>query len=373
MPEALSLLGHSVTVIDYDDTWASTRQGAGTFPKIHRAYSQAAVTLIRPRMVRLPWISRVSGAMASGIEVNRALRRRKIDVVLLYGLPTVGVQVLLAAHAVGIPVVFRSIDVSHALVPNPLLVPLTKILERIVFRSVKFNIALTPHLQSYIHSYGVPEAAIRLLPSGVDAEMFSPGPRNTELLRQWGIGNDDPVVLFMGTIYRFSGLHVVLQGFGRILSKHSKAKLLVVGPGEDEVRLRGLAERLGLRDSVVFTGMQPYSILPDVIRSSDVCINPFELNDVTRNILPTKLFQYMTCAKPVLATPLPGTQTFLSGEDEGVVYAELPDFNDRLAALLSDSRRREILGRSGRAAGLKYEWRAIAETVSAWLEEARRV
>jgi glycosyltransferase involved in cell wall biosynthesis len=176
----------------------------------------------------------------------------------------------------------------------------------------------------------------------------------------------------MGTIYPFSGLDTVIRGFDSILARHANAKLLIVGSGEDENRLRQLAKSHHVGDHVIFTGMQPYAILPDVIRSSDVCINPFQLNGVTRNILPTKLFQYMACAKPVLATSLPGTRTFLSGEEHGVVYAELPDFNNQLVELLSDANRCEILGKRGHEAALNYDWQRIAETMSTWLEEASR-
>ena len=323
-------------------------------------------------MVRLPLVSRLSGAISSGIEVLRALHHKKFDVVLLYGLPTVGVQTLIAARAFRIPVVFRAIDVSHALVPSAVLVPITKILERIVYTSVAFNVVLTPHLKRYIGSYGIPDSRIRLLPSGVDAKMFSPGPRNPEVLQKWGIGEQDLVVLFMGTIYKFSGLDVVIEGFDRVLSQHKNAKLLVVGAGEDEFRLKAMAKDRGVSGNVVFTGMQPYSILPDVIRSSDVCINPFELNDITRNILPTKLFQYMTCAKPILATELPGTRTFLPGEEEGVVYSELATFTNQLIALLSDKNKRELLGIRAHDAALQYDWHTIAKTMSDWLEEATR-
>jgi glycosyltransferase involved in cell wall biosynthesis len=321
-------------------------------------------------MIRLPWLSRISGAATSGLEVIRVLREKKVDVILLYGLPTVGVQTLTAARAFGVPIVFRAIDVSHQLVQNRVLVPPTKILERIVFNSVDFNVALTPHLKQYIQSYGVPESAIRLLPSGVDAKMFSPGPRQPELLARWGIGPDDLVILFMGTIYSFSGLDTVIRRFDSVRAQHKNAKLLIVGSGEDEAKLRSLAEQCGLSQSVIFTGMQPYSILPEVIRSSDVCINPFQLNGITRNILPTKLFQYMTCSKPVLATSLPGTVTFLAGEDQGIVYTELKDFNDQLSALLSDTNKREILGCRAREAAKEYDWHSLGKMMSSWLEEA---
>jgi glycosyltransferase involved in cell wall biosynthesis len=139
--------------------------------------------------------------------------------------------------------------------------------------------------------------------------------------------------------------------------------------GEDESRLRRLAADIGVADHVIFTGMMPYSSLPELIRSSDICINPFELNSITRNILPTKLFQYMTCEKPVLATPLPGTQTFLAGEEHGIVYASLDDFNEVLINLLADPVRCGQLGQRGREAAQSYDWKQIARTMASWLAE----
>jgi glycosyltransferase involved in cell wall biosynthesis len=375
LPEILSILGHEITIIDYNDSWQDEANGrrlhlqSTVYRNIHRAYPEASITVRRPALIRLPILSRLSGAITAGIEIIRVMQEQRPDVVLLYGLPTVGVQCLLAARNFDVPIVFRAIDVSHELVPNRLLVPATKFLENFVFNAVDFNIALTPHLKKYILSYGVPERRVRLLPSGVDAEMFSPGERNNALMAQWGIGPEDPVILFMGTIYRFSGLDRVIHEFARVLARHPKAKLLIVGSGEDEARLKALVAGQHLTNSVIFTGLQPYSILPDVIRSSDICINPFELNGITENILPTKLFQYMMCEKPVLATSLPGTRTFLSGEEQGVVYATLETFTGQLIDLLQDGARRAVLGKRACNTAKVYDWRGIAQTLVSWLSE----
>jgi glycosyltransferase involved in cell wall biosynthesis len=367
------MLGHEVTIVDYNDTWSTDRESGmrlrtRVHKDVHRAYPEASVTVRRPGIIRAPILSRISGAVTGAIEVVRAIKQDRNDIVLLYALPTVGLQSILAARTFGVPIVFRSIDVTHQLVPHPSLVPLTRILEKIVFNKVDLNIALTPHLKSYILSYGVPEARVQLLPSGVDAEMFSPGPRNTSLLERWGISTDDRVILFMGTIYKFSGLDRVIEDFPGLLSRCRRAKLLILGVGEDEPRLKELAARAGVADSVVFTGLQPYSLLPDVIRSADVCINPFELNGITQNILPTKLFQYMACAKPVLATSLPGTLTFLAGEQQGIVYSSLSDFNRILGDLLLDEPRCEELGRRGNAAAQDYDWKVIAKNMAGLLQ-----
>ena len=376
LPEILSMLGHEVTIIDYDDSWKVSTNGSRTGletrirENVHRAYPDASVTVRRPGMIRLPVLSRLSGAITSGLESYRFLRDHTPDAVLLYGLPTVGVQALLAARQFDVPVLFRSIDVLNQLVPWRVLVPPTRILERYVYRRVNAIVPVTLHLKNHILAYGVPESKIRVLPSGVDTDLFSPGPRNPGLLRGWGIGENDPVILFMGTIYRFSGLDRIINDFPRLLSRYPSARLLIVGRGEDEERLKALAASRGLSQNIVFGGLQPYSALPDIIRSSDVCINPFELNSVTRDILPTKLFQYLACGKPVVATELPGTVPFLGGEEHGMVYASVDACLDRVAELLGNSAVCRQLGERGRDISVgKYQWRSIAETMVSWMKE----
>jgi glycosyltransferase involved in cell wall biosynthesis len=115
--------------------------------------------------------------------------------------------------------------------------------------------------------------------------------------------------------------------------------------------------------------MQPYSALPDFIRSSDICINPFELNSITEKILPTKLFQYLGCGKPVVATRLPGTVPFLSGEEDGVLYTNLEDTVPMLAKLLSNPVACSELGTRGVTAARRYDWTEIAKQMASWLQE----
>jgi phosphatidylinositol alpha-1,6-mannosyltransferase len=174
----------------------------------------------------------------------------------------------------------------------------------------------------------------------------------------------------MGTIYRFSGLDTVIRDLPILLQKHPGARLLIVGWGEDELRLKALAQETGVSANVIFTGLQPYSLLPDLLRSADVCINPFELNAITRDILPNKLFQYLASGRPLLATPLPGTLPFLQGEDQGVVYSELQNFVQELSKLLGDSDRCRSLGRNAELYTRRnLDWREIAAKMVTLMQE----
>jgi glycosyltransferase involved in cell wall biosynthesis len=303
------------------------------------------------------------------VDIVRVMRSGKFDAVLLYGLPTVGIQALFAARSFRIPIFFRSIDILNRLVPFPVLRLPTRILEAFIYRRVAAVSCVTPHLKDYVESYGVPPSRVEVLPSGVDTRLFSPGPRDQSLLARWGIGSADPVVFFMGTIYSFSGLDRVIREFGQVLQNHPRARLLIAGVGEDHEKLERLSSETGLQDHVIFTGFQPYSVLPGLIRSSDLCINPFELNAITRDILPTKLFQYLACGKPVLMTELPGTLPFLKGPEDGVVYSSLEGFVAAVSALLSDRPRLDELGRNAlRVAQRDYDWQSIAIRLLDWIK-----
>jgi glycosyltransferase involved in cell wall biosynthesis len=367
LPEILTILGHTVTIIDYDDSWQATtgqpavRFGTRVLKGTHKAYPEASVTVRTPGMIRLPVVSRISGAIASSVDIVRVMRSGKFDAVLLYAIPTVGLQALWAARAFRIPIFFRSIDILNRLVPFPVLRPLTRKLESFIYRRVDAISCVTPHLKDYVESYGVPPSRVEVLPSGVDTRLFSPGPREEALLAQWGIGPGDPVIFFMGTLYSFSGLDRVIREFGTVLEKHPRARLLVAGVGEDRERLEKLASEPGVREHVIFTGLQSYAALPALIRSSDLCINPFELNAITRDILPTKLFQYLACGKPVLMTELPGTLPFLKGPEDGVVYAATD--------LLSDRARLDVLGKNAlRVAQRDFDWEGIARRLLDWIK-----
>src|SRR5207247_10215993 len=110
--------------------------------------------------------------------------------------------------------------------------------------------------------------------------MFSPGPRDTRLFQEWGIDPEDEIILFMGTIYKFSGLDRIIRDFPRLLSRHGRAKLLIVGSGEDEERLKAITFETVMSRNVVFGGLQHYYTLPEFIRSSDVCIIPLVIHDI---------------------------------------------------------------------------------------------
>lgn len=353
LSELLCRSGHRVYAIDYESKWGKhSTMGIGTlktrvFDGIGRAYPDASVTLRRPGFIRIPGLSRLTAFLTHYWEIQRTIRDKAIEVIVLYSVPTNGLQTVYLARKFGIPVIFRSIDVLNQLVPYPVLRPITHLLERKVYSSVDLILTLTPRLSQYVINMGASETRVKLLPPGVETGLFHPGVDCTDIRQKWDINEQDKVILFIGTLFEFSGLDAFISRFREVIREIPEAKLLIVGDGPQRLRLEKIIAELGLKKQVSITGYQPYQDMPRYINLAAVCINPFLVNKTTRDIIPTKVLQYLACGKGVVCTPLPGTKALLPPVSSGMIYAsDIDEIIDKVIHLLKSPRYRQQLGQA---------------------------
>ena len=370
--EQMSLLGHQVFAIDYEDRWQrenifnllslKTRE----FPNVSRTVPGASVHLIRPGFIRIPGVSRLSAAFTHYGEIRRVLKEKNIDVILLYSVPTNGLQTVYLARKLGIPVVFRSIDILHRLVRYPLLRPITRFLEKRVYLKVDKILAIAPRYVNYLLQMGVPEAKIKLVLMPIDTSLFRPREESGELRQKWGLAEGDKVIVFIGTLFEFCGLDRFISLLPGIVAEVPQARLLIVGDGPQRPKLERLIAKLNLERHVIITGFQPYPTMPQYINMAALCINTFLNTRETTDIFPGKILQYLACGKATVATPLRGITSIVPGESGGVVYADLDDMGETVVNLLKLPPRRRELGQ----AGLEYIQRNHSyELISRQFEE----
>ena len=356
LSELLSLSGHHVYVIDYESMWKRERfldfgsLHTKVISNVNRAYPNAKVELRRPGFIKIPGLSRFSALFTQYREIRRTIKEKKIDAIVLYSVPTSGLQAINLAKKYNIPVVFRSIDVLNQMVTSPLLRPLTRLLEKRVYSRADFIFALTPKMSKYVTDLGANSSRVGLLLIPVDTDMFRPMPDSGEIRRKWGLGAEDAVVLFIGTLFDFSGLDTLIRRFPEVLKEVPPAKLLIVGDGPQRPKLEKIVTETGMQKQVIITGFQPYNTMPRYINTSALCINTFLVNDTTRDIFPSKIVQYLACAKAVVATRLPGMAAVINGEEQGVIYSDDVDgVPGKIIALLKSPERRKKLEQAGLA------------------------
>ena len=377
LSESLSLLGHQVYAIDYQE--ARGRNGVfdlrnlktKEFNGVSRAFSGASVCLRRPGFIKIPGLSRLSASFTHYLEIQKTIKDKSIDAIVLYGVATNGLQTTYLARKFNIPVVFRSIDILNQLAPYPALRPITRFLEKRVYSKVDMILTLTPKLSDYVIGKGAGKSRVKLLPMPVDTGLFHPLIDFSEIRQQWGLNEEDKVILFIGTLFDFSGLDALIPRFAEVIKQIPQAKLLIVGDGPQRPKLEGIIADLGLQKQVIITGFQPYETMPQYINLAALCINTFLTTEATRDIFPGKIVQYLACGKAVIATSLPGMIAVIPGEQQGVVYTNNTDDMVReMVSLLKSTERRQKLERNGLNYVMQvHSYDKIARQLEASLEE----
>jgi glycosyltransferase involved in cell wall biosynthesis len=123
----------------------------------------------------------------------------------------------------------------------------------------------------------------------------------------------------MGWLYHFSGLKEVEIALSKLDDKN--IKLLIVGDGDAFNALQMIREQYGLHDNVIMTGKQPFEDIPKFIASADICILPAYNNEIMKDIVPIKMYEYLAMGKPVITTKLLGIMKEF-GEGHGVIYVD---------------------------------------------------
>jgi glycosyltransferase involved in cell wall biosynthesis len=227
-------------------------------------------------------------------------------------------------------------------------------------------------MKKYVIGLGADPAKAGLLLIPVDTAMFRPAAPLPDLRKKWGIGEDEKIVLFIGTLFDFCGLDILIRRFPEVLKEVPEARLLIVGDGPQRSKLEKTIAETGQHTRVTITGFQPYNTMPQYINMATLCINSFLTTDITRDIFPSKIVQYLACGKAVVATRLPGMEAVISGEGQGVLYANsVENMPAPLIDLLKDTARRQRLEQAGLAyARERHSNETVAHQLEGKLAEA---
>ena len=123
-----------------------------------------------------------------------------------------------------------------------------------------------------------------------------------------GIGADEFVIGFAGSVERWYAIDDMIRALPDLIRHHTGTRLLIVGGSlftDYQAELKILAEKLGVSDRIIFTGIKPYHELPRFIACMDACTIPLSPPQWGEIALPNKFFEYSACGKPIVMRPIP--------------------------------------------------------------------
>jgi glycosyltransferase involved in cell wall biosynthesis len=164
---------------------------------------------------------------------------------------------------------------------------------------------ITEEMRDYCtKTFNLPEHPSSVWSSGVDFEHFKPMPvpENSQKFR----------LMYHGKVDVHRGIHHIVEALG-ILNRDD-IELVLLGATNEMSELKSLAERLNLADRVFFHPTVPYDEVPDWINRVDAGVLPFPAWPPWNTCSPIKLFEYLACGKPVVATSIPAHKSVLGGK-----------------------------------------------------------
>ena len=154
-PELLALKGHEVTFLEFDEG-AKFWQG-GLSPRDEeingRVHPTARVKLARPFQLGIPGLDRLLAVLSVAPQLRKLFKQQIFDAVVLYAVPTYGLQTLWLAKKHKIPVMFRALDVSHK-IRSSLFSPAIKWIEKRIYKEVDLLSANNPAMANYCKQLG---------------------------------------------------------------------------------------------------------------------------------------------------------------------------------------------------------------------------
>ncbi|MFE6923892.1 glycosyltransferase family 4 protein [Nocardia sp. NPDC057663] len=227
---------------------------------------------------------------------------------------------------------------------------------RQVLRSIGENTDVVTYVSKYTRgrfasAFG-PRAALEYLPPGVDPAEFRPDPAaRAELRARYGLG-DRPTVLCLSRLVARKGQDMLIVAMNEVRERVDGAVLVIAGGGPYETRLRGLAEALGVTDSVVFTGRVPSGELAAHHTIADVFAMPCRTRGAGLDVegLGIVFLEASATGVPVVAGSSGGApETVREGETGLVVHGRsVEQISDALVELLTDRDKAAAMGAAGR-------------------------
>jgi glycosyltransferase involved in cell wall biosynthesis len=229
-------------------------------------------------------------------------------------------------------------------------------LERVGARWTDRFIALSTYqLNALLEAALAEPDRVSVIPNGIVPSEFQ-GCEKPEARRALGLDASAPVALFAGRFRRQKGTDVLLEAAGLMGGKPPGFRLLILGEGPLQGRLKQQVRAGGLKDTVRLCGRTQRMDL--YYAACDLVVMPSRAEG-----MPYVVLEAAAASRPVLACLVCGMEEFIQhGEDGFLVPPENPEtLAEALTRLLSDRRGLARAGQSARAR-FRQEWRA-PETV----------
>jgi len=286
------------------------------------------------------------------------------DIIHAHSPSLCGIPALLVAKRYKIPVIYEvralweeaAIE-SGRFTKNSLKYRISKFIEKKLFQKVDAIITICQGLKDNLIQRGIKEDKIFVIPNCVDTTKFIPQQKDKELTEKYQLKNK-LVLGFIGSLYKFEGLEFlirVIPTINQVLNQlkekeYEDIKILLIGEGEDEERLKELTLKIGVADKVLFLGKIIHDQILRYYSIIDIFVYPRINTPLTNLVTGLKLLEAMSMEKVVVASDVGGNKELTKDGETGILFKaeDTADLSIKLIDLIKNKERMIELGKQAR-------------------------
>jgi glycosyltransferase involved in cell wall biosynthesis len=208
-------------------------------------------------------------------------------------------------------------------------------------RRVDGFLVISQEIDAELSALGVPKEKRVFLPNGVNTERCTPisDERKRKLRNELSLPAEATLVAYVGRLVPEKRVDHLLRLWPQIQSNDPTARLLMVGEGSEESRLKSMAV-----DGAQFTGQVKDAV--SYLQAADLFVLPSSTEGLSNSML-----EAMSCGLPVLATTVGGAPDVIEHGKSGFLIPpdDMDSLQRGLQTLLADGTLRFTLGTNARA------------------------
>ncbi|MCJ7761915.1 glycosyltransferase family 4 protein, partial [Candidatus Bathyarchaeota archaeon] len=211
---------------------------------------------------------------------------------------------------------------------------------------------------------------IRVVHNGVDINKFKPTADKLKVKEELGFKADDLAILSVGRLYARKGLFTLIESMPQVIKRFSNAKFIISGKGQSNEmkKLVAHAEKLGVKDNLIFTGYYPDKKLPKLYKAADV----FAFSTFYEHH-PFAILEALATGLPVVTTNVGGIPETIENGKNGFLVEPFSkkQLADRILYLLEHPAEAAEMGFLARKTiEERFDWRIVVKKVLKVYDEA---
>ncbi len=239
------------------------------------------------------------------------------------------------------------------------------------FRATRIICVTKGIKKELVKHYGVKNQICRVINNGVNTSLFKPMAM-VACRKRLGIKQDCFYLGFVGSFKAWQGLDSLIKAMKVIKENGYKGiRCILVGDGNWKKRLKEMVNQYDLNSEIIFEGKIKYEDVPTFINSFDICY--LGKTGLDFGFSPLKLYEYLSCAKPIIASKMEGISEIVENANCGYLFKpdDVGSLVSRIIECYNEREKLTELGMNGRRfIEDRFSWERIARKVQRVLKEA---